>query len=142
MTAESTPSHTGRPHTVLDHEHHALVLAEVRASMDDGYYPDRVNSALGRLNQAFGIRLVCVWNYLDEIGYGGDSDFYLEEAEGRLHYLAGRLWAWLNHALDDVDAPDTAGAPADRWGLASGLSATRMTSDGQLNLAIHDLRDA
>lgn len=132
----------GAPHALLDAERHALVLEDVRGSMFDGYDDDRVNAVLARLNAAFGIRLVCVWNALDTFGFHGHSDFYLETPEGRLHHVAGSLWGWLNHAPEDDGAPDEAGTPASWWGRITEMSMKEMTKDGCLNYAIRDLRDA
>ncbi|MFF7250504.1 hypothetical protein ACFZBU_42315 [Embleya sp. NPDC008237] len=126
----------------LGHTAGPEVLADVRGSMFDGYDADRVNTVLGRVNEAFGIRVVCVWNYVDAFGFGGDSDFYVEDAEGRLHYLSGRLWLWLNRAPDHADAPEAAGTPAEWFGSVTGMSVKPMAGDGRLNYAIGDLRDA
>ncbi|WP_331738811.1 hypothetical protein [Embleya sp. NBC_00896] len=125
----------------IGHAAGSKTLADVRGSMFDGYDDDRVNAVLGRVNEAFGIRVVCVWNYVDAYGFAGDSDFYVEDAEGRLHYLSGRLWLWLNRAPDHADAPEAAGTPAEWFGSVTGMSAKPMAGDGRLNYAIRDLRD-
>lgn len=78
---------------------------DLRGSMVDGYDDDRVNSALGRLSEASGLNLVCVWEYFDSAGVGGNSDFFVLADDGRLYELAGNLWRWLNGPLDDPDTP-------------------------------------
>ncbi|MFI6603839.1 hypothetical protein ACIBHX_47050 [Nonomuraea sp. NPDC050536] len=88
-------------------------IADLRCSMVDGYTSETVNSALGRITAASGRFLVCVWDYVDAFGTGGNSQFYVQEAEGLLRELVGDLWPWLN---GDPDAPETTspGTP-DSW---------------------------
>lgn len=79
---------------------------ELRGCMDDGYTPDEVNSVLGQLSAMTGLRLVCIWDYYDEYGYGGNSEFYIEALDGKsLFKLAGNLWAWLSKSVDDPRRP-------------------------------------
>ncbi|MFE3205764.1 hypothetical protein [Embleya sp. NPDC059237] len=94
---------------------HAEVLSDLRGSMDDGYDQDRVNKVLGRLNETFGTRLVCLWDYVDPFGFGGDSNFYLEDTRGRLRELVGDLWGWLKHPVDAPPGTAIAG-PTRRLG--------------------------
>ncbi|WP_331773358.1 hypothetical protein OG948_59260 (plasmid) [Embleya sp. NBC_00888] len=132
----STPSPD--PH----HDPHAAVLNDLRGSMDDGYDQDHVNAVLGRLNDAFGTRLVCVWDYVDPCGFGGGSNFYLEDDDGRLRELVGDLWGWLNHPAADPEAPQAPGRPADwRADAATDIGPIAAT-DHHLNRARRDLRHA
>lgn len=61
----------------------------------DGYDSDDVNRAFGAIKHVVGVDLICVWEYFDDAGYGGSSEFYL--VEGNTAYdLAGDLWPWLS----------------------------------------------
>ncbi|SEM77820.1 hypothetical protein [Streptacidiphilus jiangxiensis] len=111
-----------------------FLVAELRASMVDGYTPDDVNRAFGRIKDALGVDLVCVWEYHDDFGYGGNSDFYVRSAEGAVHELAGYLWPWLNRALDDPEAPEHPGDPATWTGPTSDVTDD-LADDGFHNAA-------
>jgi hypothetical protein len=97
-------------------------VTELRASMIDGYTPDDVNRAFGRIRDSLGIDLVCVWEYHDDFGYGGDSDFYVRSTNGAVHELAGDLWPWLNRSVDDPDAPAHLGDPATWTGAVADVT--------------------
>lgn len=78
-----------------------------------GYTPEDVNRVLGILSQASGLRLVCVWAFCDACGYGGDSDFYIEDERSQtLLHLAGNLWAWLSESPGDSAFPAGPGHPS------------------------------
>ncbi|WP_280424786.1 hypothetical protein [Nocardia carnea] len=110
---------------------------ELRGCMDDGYTPEQVNSVLGQLSEMTGLRLVCIWDYYDEDGYGGNSGFYIEALDGHsLFDLVGDLWAWLNKNIDDPDAPTTPGDPRSWIGdEVSGVDPTDLGGDGFHNYA-------
>jgi hypothetical protein len=42
-------------------------VTDLRGSMIDGYDDGKVNSVLGRISDASGIRLVCVWDFLRQL---------------------------------------------------------------------------
>lgn len=115
---------------------------ELRGCMDDGYTPDEVNSVLGQLSAMTGLRLVCIWDYYDEYGYGGNSEFYIEALDGKsLFKLAGNLWAWLSKSVDDPDAPATPGDLRSWIGAeVSDVDPTDLVGDGLHNYAIRHLR--
>jgi hypothetical protein len=87
-------------------------IAGLRGSMIDGYCPEDVNRILGRISDASGLQLVCVWDTYDSCGPRGDSQFYIEEDGGRLREVTGDLWRWLNDDPENPDAPASPGAPA------------------------------
>jgi len=112
-------------------QHHAT-LRDLRGSMADGYDHDQVNLILGRISAHSGLSLVCVWDCHDHVGFGGDSQFYVQADNGQLYELAGDLWTWLNGDTDDSDpaAAVLPGTPRTWTG-----HATAMTTSG---LAYHD----
>lgn len=64
--------------------------------MVDGYDADDVNRVFDRLEEATGLSLVCVWEYFDSFGVGGNSQFFVALEDDRFHEVAGDLWQWLN----------------------------------------------
>jgi hypothetical protein len=114
-------------------------IAGLRGSMIDGYCPEDVNRILGRISEAAGLDLVCVWDTYDSCGPGGNSQFYVEEQDGRLRDLAGDLWRWLNDDPGDPDAPVIPGAPSSWAGeLADFTTADLEYDDGSCNYARRD----
>ncbi|MCK2240050.1 MULTISPECIES: hypothetical protein [unclassified Crossiella] len=108
-------------------------------SMAEGYDNDLVNKVLGHLS-TLGQRLVCVWNLHDQFGFGGDSNFYVETASGRLHELAGGLWQWLNGDPDALEPPPTPAPPAAWLGADTGtVTADLARHDDLHNYAKQDL---
>ncbi|MER6687471.1 hypothetical protein [Streptomyces olivaceoviridis] len=94
-------------------------LEDLRGSMMDGYTSEDVNRVFARIEEATGVRLTCLWDYCDAYGYGGNSQFYVEDADGRLYELAGDLWAWLNGDPTAHHTPNSPGAPASWRGAAA-----------------------
>ncbi len=84
---------------------------ELRGCMRDGYTDDDVNAILGQLADTVGLNLVCVWDYVDTWGPGGNSDFFILAPNGQLHELIGELWRWLNDDPEDPQAPTHPGTP-------------------------------
>ncbi|MFI7641873.1 hypothetical protein [Nonomuraea sp. NPDC049400] len=117
-------------------------LGTLRCRMADGYDDDRVNDILGRISQATGVRVVCVWNERDRWSCGGESNFYVEGDDGHLRELAGDLWLWLNGRPDDPDTPHFPGLPASWIGPPTGVSAATLAwHDGEHNYARRDLEN-
>jgi len=88
----------GRP-TPARHADAAIapVVADGRLTgrFRDGYTEEDVNTAFADLGEATGLRLVCVWEYRDSFGCGGNSEWFAEDSSGGLWDLAGDLYAWL-----------------------------------------------
>ncbi|MER5356481.1 hypothetical protein ABT093_39950 [Kitasatospora sp. NPDC002551] len=61
----------------------------------DGYTEEQVNAVFAVLGAATGLRLVCVWEYRDSFGCGGNSQWFAEDSSGGLWDLAGDLDDWL-----------------------------------------------
>lgn len=70
---------------------------ELRGSCKDGYTPEKFQCIARSIQDATGIKLCCIWGYIDDWGYGGDSEFYLQDGD-RLFELTGNLWPWLSAA--------------------------------------------
>ena len=114
-------------------------IADLRGSMVDGYCPEDVNRILGRISDASGLKLVCVWDTYDSLGPGGDSQFYIEEDGGQLREVAGDLWRWLNDDPDDPEAPTSPGSPASWPGEPADFTAADLEyDDGFCNYARRD----
>ncbi|MEU6719773.1 hypothetical protein ABZ897_50675 [Nonomuraea sp. NPDC046802] len=116
-------------------------VSRLRSAMHDGYDDSLVNSVLGPISLATGVRLVCLWDKHDGFGFHGDSNFYIATVDGRLLELQGGMWRWLNGEPDDPDTPHFPDPP-DKWPGAS----TPMTihglaqHDGLHNYATNDLQ--
>jgi hypothetical protein len=107
--------------------------------MIDGCDDDTVNCVLGRISNAPGLRLVCVWDVHDTYGVGGNSQFYVEEAGGRLRELRGDLWRWLNGDPADPSTPASPGITVNWIGQAADFTADHLPcTDGFHNYAIQD----
>jgi hypothetical protein len=86
-------------------------IADHRGSMAGGYDDHDVNRILGRIGNAAGLRLVCVWDYFDSAGVGGNSQFYIEENGGRLREVAGDLRRGVRRCPRCVTARKTPASP-------------------------------
>lgn len=60
-----------------------------------GYTEEEVDTTFAVLSAATGLRLVCVWEYRDSFGCGGNSQWFAEDLAGGLWDVAGDLYAWL-----------------------------------------------
>ncbi|GAB2718141.1 hypothetical protein [Kitasatospora kifunensis] len=81
------------PRTSLE----ALVdLQDLRGRFEDGYTPENIRSTFGRIQEAGGPLLVCVWDYADEDGFGGNSQFYSEDENGTLFEVQLEIHQWLS----------------------------------------------
>lgn len=110
----------------------------LRGIMVDGYSPDDVNRVLGRLSDVTGLLILCVWDYYDDYGFGGNSDFYVN-VNGRLHYCTGDLWPWLNGSVENPDTPPDPGTPASWVGELADLDEDQLPyTDGQHNYTTVD----
>lgn len=78
----------------------------------NGYEPEDAADVFDQIAQEADVDIICVWDYFDCSGYGGDSRFYVREngASGHVLYeLAGGLWPWL---FGDVPASRGPGEPS------------------------------
>ncbi|MEU6680864.1 hypothetical protein [Streptomyces sp. NPDC046925] len=81
-------------------------LADLRGRFEDGYTPEGIRSVFGRIQDAGGPYLVCVWEYADAFGFGGNSEFYAETAGG-FYEVSPDIHGWLSGDLETPGAPDT-----------------------------------
>ncbi|MER7223329.1 hypothetical protein [Streptomyces rubradiris] len=82
-------------------------LADLYGRFEDGYGPDDIRAVFGRIHAEGGPYLVCVWDYADEYGFGGDSQFYAEDADGRLFEVQPDIHRWLSGWQETPGAVDT-----------------------------------
>ncbi|MEU6349983.1 hypothetical protein ABZ896_11715 [Streptomyces sp. NPDC047072] len=79
----------------------------------EGYSDDEVADVLGSVAEVTGVHVVCLWDYVDRYGCGGDSDWYVRAPNGSLHWLACDLFSWINYGENAPGDPSTwAGSPA------------------------------
>ncbi|MFR9753922.1 hypothetical protein ACL02S_23185 [Nocardia sp. 004] len=120
-----------------------LAPAELRGSLAAGHTPEKANAILGQISDLAGVRVICVWDHIDADGFGGHSNFYIEDNEDEtILELSGDLRAWLTENPDSPDCPATSGNPSTWFGSAAAeLTAEDIAhNDGLLNYALHDLR--
>jgi len=104
--------------------------------MADGYTEYDVALVLGRVSDASGVRLACVWARRDHLGFDGDSQFYVVRQDGSFLEVAGDLWRWLND--DPADGPASPGHPGTWAGRPAGFTAADLdVTDGCGNYAAH-----
>ncbi|MFF5265410.1 hypothetical protein ACFY4C_41560 [Actinomadura viridis] len=130
----SAPSEETEP--AASHSRTLEVLADLRGNMVKGYTSETVNSVLGRITSASGYSLVCVWDYFDEFGTGGNSQFYIQQDPGQLRELAGDLWTWLNGSPEDPNTPASPGVPSSWLGRIADITTEDLRyTDGFHNYA-------
>lgn len=66
-------------------------LSQLRGVFADGYTPADIDRVLPQLELALGVALRCVWEYVDERGFGGNSTIAAVEG-GELRDLDPALW--------------------------------------------------
>ncbi|MEU8893676.1 hypothetical protein [Streptomyces sp. NPDC048442] len=71
-------------------------LTDLHSRFADGYTAEDIRAVFGRIHDAGGPCLVCVWNYWDEDGAGGDSEFYAEDEEGTFFEVQPDVYRWLS----------------------------------------------
>ncbi|MFC7872003.1 hypothetical protein ACFUS2_12755 [[Kitasatospora] papulosa] len=75
-------------------------LRDLHGRFADGYSADGIRSVFGRIEAAGGPFLVCVWDYADEYGFGGNSQFYAETEEGEHFEVSPDIHQWLSGELE------------------------------------------
>jgi hypothetical protein len=99
---------------------------------NEGYDEDAINDILGHIQELTDTTIVCLWEFRDHLGYGGESELFLLD-DGALYCLGGDLWPWL---LDGTsEAPNGPGTPAQWKGHPTGQVAREFQGDGRHNLA-------
>lgn len=106
-------------------------LADLHGRFEDGYSAEGIRSAFGRIYDEGGPYLVCVWEYADAYGFGGDSQFYAEDQDGALYEVQPAIHQWL------AGQEETPG-PADGWVCAPADATELPVSDDWHNYARTD----
>ncbi|MFE7119977.1 hypothetical protein ACFU99_31605 [Streptomyces sp. NPDC057654] len=71
-------------------------IADLHGRFGDGYTPDDIRTAFGRIYGKGGPYLVCVWDYADAYRFGGNSVFYAEDEDGDLFEVESDVHRWLS----------------------------------------------
>lgn len=82
-------------------------LAHLRGRFAWGYGSDEISTVFGAIHEEGGPILVCVWDYADAYGYGGDSRFYAEGEDGTHFEIQPDVHQWLSGQLDTPGPVDT-----------------------------------
>lgn len=84
-------------------------LADLRGVFADGHTEEDVDRVFGRFEDALGVRLVCVWEYVDVVGRteccGGGSAFYAVGPGGGLYHVPPAIDGWLTDVDEDYPPP-------------------------------------
>jgi hypothetical protein len=104
-------------------------LADLRGRFEDGYTTSDIRAVFGRIFDESGLYLVCVWDYVDEYGAGGSSQFYAEDEDGDLSEVQPEIHQWLS---GQRDVPD---GPVDTWVCAPAEQGEFAIWDGYHNYA-------
>ncbi|MEV8536135.1 hypothetical protein [Streptomyces sp. NPDC051211] len=83
-------------------------LADLHGAFEHGYGADDIRRVFGRISDAGGPYLVCVWDIADDYGFGGNSEFYAEDEDGNLFELQPDVHLWLT---GEQETP----GPVDTW---------------------------
>jgi hypothetical protein len=75
-------------------------LERLRAVFADGWGPDDIDRVLPLLEAALGVELRCLWEYVDESGFGGHSTLVVLSARGPCE-IGGELWRLLVEGSGD-----------------------------------------
>jgi hypothetical protein len=97
-----------------------------------GYDSDDINKVFETIQALTRVDLICVWDYFDDAGYGGDSQFYVVDGDAT-YELAGDLWPWLSAGTDE--APNGPGSVASWKGGRTPFAYTELSGDGSRNYA-------
>ncbi|MEU2899669.1 hypothetical protein ABZ690_35185 [Streptomyces sp. NPDC006967] len=75
-------------------------MADLRGRFKDGYTPEDIRTVFYRIYDTTGIYLVCVWEYADQAGFGGNSQFYAEDQDGVFFEVQPDIHRWLSGQQD------------------------------------------
>ncbi|MBD0844275.1 hypothetical protein [Streptomyces sp. TRM68416] len=82
-------------------------IADLHGRFEDGYSADGIRTVFGRIYDEGGPYLVCVWEYADEYGFGGNSEFYAEGEDGDLFEVQPDIHRWLSGQQETPGPLDT-----------------------------------
>ncbi|MFE1075136.1 hypothetical protein ACFW5W_28455 [Streptomyces sp. NPDC058783] len=75
-------------------------IADLHGRFADGYSADGIRTVFGRIFDEDGPYLVCVWEYADKHGFGGNSEFYVEDDDFNLFEVHPDVHHWLTGQRD------------------------------------------
>ncbi|MFF4902605.1 hypothetical protein [Streptomyces sp. NPDC001068] len=108
------------------------LIADLRNRFEDGYSDDDIRSVFGRIREEGGPYLVCVWDYVDEYGFGGNSEFYAAGENSHLFEVTPDIYRWLS-------GREATPGPVDTWVCAQVAEPTEFpVSDDFHNYARAD----
>ncbi|WP_328373047.1 hypothetical protein OG800_49570 (plasmid) [Streptomyces sp. NBC_00445] len=106
-----------------------LAHLDLKNFLSEGYSDEEVTAVLGPVAEATGVHVICLWDYVDRYGCGGDSDWYVMTPSGALHRLAGGLFSWINYGEGKPCDPAT-------WiGNATGVTSSTLAAVDPYNHA-------
>ncbi|MFD8415448.1 hypothetical protein ACFV2Q_27420 [Streptomyces sp. NPDC059650] len=82
-------------------------MADLGGRIKDGYSASDIRAVFERICYDGGPYLVCVWEYADENGFGGSSQFYAEDEEGDLFEIRPDIYRWLSGQQETPGPVDT-----------------------------------
>ncbi|MFF0170256.1 hypothetical protein [Streptomyces prasinus] len=82
-------------------------IADLHGRFEDGYSADGIRTVFGRIYDEGGPYLVCVWEYADAYGFGGNSEFYAEGEDGDLFEVQPDIHRWLSGQQETPGPVDT-----------------------------------
>ncbi|WP_446041122.1 hypothetical protein [Streptomyces sp. SID1121] len=82
-------------------------IADLYGRFEDGYSADGIRTVFARIYDEVGVDLVCVWDYADEYGYGGNSEFFAEDEDGALFEVQPDIHLWLSGKRETPGPVDT-----------------------------------
>ncbi|MFI6688465.1 hypothetical protein [Streptomyces sp. NPDC050485] len=110
-------------------------IADLYGRFRDGYTAEGVQAVFSRIHDAGGPYLVCVWEYSDALGFGGNSQFYAEDDNGEFFEVQPDIHRWLS-------GQQAALGPVDTWVAAPVAEPIRYAdSDDFHNYALVDRTD-
>ncbi|MGW9440601.1 hypothetical protein [Streptomyces sp. NPDC055607] len=71
-------------------------IAHLHGRFEDGYSAESIRLVFARIYERGGPYLVCVWDYADAYGFGGNSQFYAENEDGDLFEVQPGIHQWLS----------------------------------------------
>ncbi|MET9324091.1 hypothetical protein ABZX75_28570 [Streptomyces sp. NPDC003038] len=82
-------------------------IADLRGAFEHGYGATDIRNVFGRIYDAGGPYLVCVWEVADDYGFGGNAQFYAEDDACRLFELRPDVYRWLTGQQENPGPIDT-----------------------------------
>ncbi|WP_186782506.1 hypothetical protein [Streptomyces sp. CBG9] len=109
----------------------AATITDLRGRLADGFSEYDVQEVFGRIEDKGGPVLACMWEYVDQDGFGGTTQFLYEDPDGGFFELSPTFTGWLGGSeATPGPAESWLGEPADTFAIAF--------SDHTHNYALND----